>query len=107
MTPRDGTPTHPAVRAFVDAVNAQDPQALWAVLAKDATVIDVGTERDTDAWVERELFSSHARMEVVEETADGLSVRARFHNDIWGDIDTAWEFSVSGGVIRRFVTGPA
>ncbi|WP_369373601.1 nuclear transport factor 2 family protein [Streptomyces sp. cg36] len=100
-------PSHRAVRAFVDAVNAQDPQALWAVLAKDATVIDVGTERDLDDWVERELFSSHARMSVVRESPDGLSVTARFHNDIWGDIDTAWEFSVSDEMIRRFVTGPA
>lgn len=106
MTPHDDMPTHPAVRAFVDAVNAQDPGALWAVLAKDATVIDVGTERDLDAWVERELLTSNARMEVVRESPDGLSVDARFHNDIWGDIDTAWEFSVSDGVIRRFVTGP-
>ncbi|MFG2143087.1 nuclear transport factor 2 family protein [Streptomyces sp. NPDC048696] len=105
MTPRD-MPSHPVVRAFVDAVNAQDQQALWAVLAKDATVIDVGTERDLDAWVERELFSSHAHMEVVRESSDGLSMTARFHNDIWGDIDTVWEFSVADGTIRRFVTGP-
>ncbi|MFK8912422.1 nuclear transport factor 2 family protein [Streptomyces sp. YS-3] len=105
MTP-PGMPSHPVVRAFVDAVNAQDPQALWAVLAKDATVVDVGTERDPEDWVERELFSAHARMEVVRESLDGLSVTARFHNDIWGDIDTAWEFSVSGPVIRGFVTGP-
>ncbi|MEI5097363.1 nuclear transport factor 2 family protein [Streptomyces sp. PmtG] len=101
-----GMPSHPAVRAFVDAVNAQDQVALWAVLAKDATVVDVGTERELDAWVERELLSSHARMEVVRESPDGLSVTARFHNDIWGDIGTAWEFTVSGGVIRGFVTGP-
>ncbi|MFD5700700.1 nuclear transport factor 2 family protein [Streptomyces lasiicapitis] len=106
MTPPDGIPSHPAVRAFVEAVNAHDPQALWAVLAKDATVIDVGTERDLHAWVERELLTSNARMEVVRESSDGLSVGARFHNAIWGDIDTAWEFSVSDGVIRRFVTGP-
>ncbi|MFD9904373.1 nuclear transport factor 2 family protein [Streptomyces sp. NPDC059063] len=105
MTPR-GMPSHPAVRAFVDAVNAQDRDALWAVLAKDATVVDVGTKRDLDAWVERELFSAHARMEVVRESPDGLSVTAQFHNDIWGDIGTAWEFSVSDGVIRGFVTGP-
>lgn len=106
MTPRDRMPSHPVVSAFVDAVNAQDPEALWAVLAENATVIDVGTERDPGAWVERELFSSHARMEVVRESPDGLSVSARFRNDIWGDIDTAWEFSVTDGVIRRFVTGP-
>ncbi|MBD0742796.1 nuclear transport factor 2 family protein [Streptomyces sp. CBMA152] len=105
MTPRD-MPSHPVVRAFVDAINAQDQQALWSVLAKDATVIDVGTERDLAAWVERELFSSHAHMEVVRESSDGLSMTARFHNDIWGDIDTVWEFSVSDGTIRRFVTGP-
>ncbi|MEV0440619.1 nuclear transport factor 2 family protein [Streptomyces spectabilis] len=106
MTSSSGRPSHPAVRAFVDAVNAQDQQALWTVLAKDATVIDVGTERDLHAWVERELFSSHARMEVVRESPDGLCVSARFHNDIWNDIDTAWEFTVADGVIRRFVTGP-
>ncbi|WJV45034.1 nuclear transport factor 2 family protein [Streptomyces flavofungini] len=107
MTTPDRMPSHPVVSAFVDAVNAQDPAALWTVLAQDATVIDVGTERDLGAWVERELFSSHARMDVVQESPDGLSVTARFHNDIWGDIDTAWEFTVSDGVIRRFVAGPA
>lgn len=96
-------PSHPAVRAFVEAVNAQDREALWGVLAKDATVIDVGTERDLHAWVERELFSAHARMEVVRESSDGLSVSVRFRNDIWGDTDTAWEFAVSDGVITRMI----
>jgi hypothetical protein len=102
-----GVPSHPVVRAFVEAVNAQDRQALWAVLAEDATVADVGTERDLAEWVEREIFSSHGRMEVESESADGLSVTARYHNDIWGDIDTAWTFVVVDGMIRRFVTGPA
>ncbi|AXK31900.1 nuclear transport factor 2 family protein [Streptomyces armeniacus] len=100
------TPSHPAVRAFVEAVNAGDRKALWDVLAEDATMTDVGTERVLRDWVELEIFSSHARMEVDSQSPDGLSVTARYHNDNWGDIDTAWTFTVTDGKIRRFETGP-
>ncbi|NGO69558.1 nuclear transport factor 2 family protein [Streptomyces boncukensis] len=105
-TPRE--PSHPAVRAFVAAVNSGDRQAFRAALTADATMSDVEVEHDLAEWSEREIFSSDARMEVVSESADGLSLTARYHNDVWGDIDTAWTFTATGdGRISRFETGPA
>ncbi|UGY94587.1 nuclear transport factor 2 family protein [Streptomyces gobiensis] len=99
--------SHDAVRAFVDAVNARDRAAFKAVLTDGATMSDVGVEHDLTEWAEREIFTSRAQMEVTSETDGGLSLVARYRNDIWGEIDTAWTFTVVDGRISRFETGPA
>ena len=54
----------PVVRKFVEAVNAGDRDAFFALLTKDATMSDDGSKRDLEEWVDREIFSSDGRMEV-------------------------------------------
>ncbi|WP_200309045.1 nuclear transport factor 2 family protein [Streptomyces adelaidensis] len=98
----------PAVRAFVNAVNAHDRDAFVALLAPDATMSDDGSDRDLDDWTDREIFSSHGHIEVHRETAGGRALVANYRNDTWGEMRTAWRFTVSeDGRISRFETGQA
>jgi hypothetical protein len=98
----------PTVRAFVNAVNAHDRDAFMALLADDATMSDDGSDRDLHDWTDREIFSSHGHMEVQRETDGGRSLVANYRNDTWGEMRTAWRFTVSeDGRISRFETGQA
>ncbi|MFF9196988.1 nuclear transport factor 2 family protein [Streptomyces sp. NPDC014779] len=97
----------PVVRAFVTALNANDRDALFGVLTPDATMSDDGTERNLRDWTEREVFSSHGRMEVEDENDGGRSLVATYTNDTWGSMRTAWRFTVEGDKVARFETGQA
>jgi hypothetical protein len=99
--------TEPTVRAFVTAVNAGDRTAFEAVLAPGATMSDDGTDRDIADWSEREIFSSAGHMDVSSQTGDGLSLVVDYRNDTWGEMRTAWRFTVNGGQVSRFETGQA
>ncbi|MFF8843870.1 nuclear transport factor 2 family protein [Streptomyces sp. NPDC015127] len=99
--------TDPAVRAFVASVNAQDREGFRAALAPGATMSDDGSERDIDEWTEREIFSSNGHMDVETQAADGLRLVVSYRNDTWGEMRTAWRFTVEDGKVRRFETGQA
>ncbi|MGA5820776.1 nuclear transport factor 2 family protein [Kitasatospora sp. NPDC094028] len=99
--------TDPAVRAFVTAVNAGDRAAFEAVLTPGATMSDDGSDRDLADWTEREIFSSRGHMDVLTESGGGHALVANFTNDTWGEMRTAWRFTVDGGRISRFETGQA
>ncbi|AXK32824.1 nuclear transport factor 2 family protein [Streptomyces armeniacus] len=102
------TPTDPAVRALVDAVNAGDRTAFLDLLTPGATLSDDGTERDLQQWIDREIFHANGRMDVLSETDGGRSLTADFRNDTWGAMRTSWRFTVDdGGKIRRITTGQA
>ncbi|GHC38720.1 nuclear transport factor 2 family protein [Streptomyces cinnamoneus] len=95
----------PAVRAFVAALNAGDRQAFAASLTPGATMSDDGSDRDVTDWTEREIFSSGGHMDVECQTHDGLGLVADYRNDTWGEMRTAWRFTVDGGKVSRFETG--
>lgn len=97
----------PAVAAFVAAVNAGDKEAFFAGLTEDATMSDDGTDRDLNAWTEKEIFSSKGHLEVENVSADGLSLTAVYTNSTWGSMRTRWSFTVTGGKVSRFETGQA
>ncbi|GAB2930170.1 nuclear transport factor 2 family protein [Streptomyces heilongjiangensis] len=98
----------PTVRAFVNAVNAQDRDAFMALLADDATMSDDGSDRDLADWTDREIFSSHGHIEVRRESDGGRSLVADYRNDTWGEMRTTWRFTVSDdGRISHFETGQA
>ncbi|WP_159767000.1 nuclear transport factor 2 family protein [Streptomyces sp. HM190] len=98
----------PTVRAFVNAVNAQDRDAFMALLADDATMSDDGSDRDLADWTDREIFSSHGHMAVQRESDGGRSLVADYRNDTWGEMRTTWRFTVSDdGRISHFETGQA
>lgn len=97
----------PAVRALVAAINANDAAAFRAALTADATMSDDGTDRDLDEWADREIFSAGGRMDVESEDDGGRSLVARYRNDTWGEMRTAWRFTVRDGKVARFETGQA
>ena len=100
-------PSDPVVKRFVDALNAGDREAFFAVLTPDATMSDDGNERDLRDWTEREIFSSGGHMDVESESHDGLSLFARYSNSTWGQMRTRWRFELSGEKVARFETGQA
>ncbi|MGI5323899.1 nuclear transport factor 2 family protein [Actinomadura nitritigenes] len=97
----------PAVRALVAAINANDAAAFRAALTTDATMSDDGTDRDLDEWADREIFTAGGRMDVESEDDGGRSLVARYRNDTWGEMRTAWRFTVRDGKVARFETGQA
>ncbi|NNN37023.1 nuclear transport factor 2 family protein [Streptomyces sp. S3(2020)] len=107
MTIQTGKLSDPAVRAFVNAVNAHDRDGFKALLAPGATMSDDGSDRDLDDWIDREIFSSHGHMEVDNESRGGRDLIARYSNDTWGEMRTKWHFEVDGDKITRFETGQA
>ncbi|MDW4909395.1 nuclear transport factor 2 family protein [Streptomyces sp. ADMS] len=107
MTIQTAKLSDPAVRAFVDAVNAHDREAFEAVLAPGATMSDDGSDRDLADWTEREIFSSHGHMQVAKELRGGRVLVADYSNDTWGEMRTKWTFTVDDGRILRFETGEA
>jgi hypothetical protein len=100
--------TVPAVRDLMLAINAGDRAAFLAALAPEATMSDDGTERDLEAWIDREIFSADGHIEIESEADGGRSLVAKYRNSTWGDMRTAWTFHLAdGGRISRFETGQA
>jgi hypothetical protein len=97
----------PVVRQFVEAVNAGDRDAFFALLTEDATMSDNGSERDLQEWVDREIFSSDGRMEVESQSEDGRSLMVSYTNSTYGTMRTTWRFTVEGDKVARFETGQA
>ena len=99
--------SNPAVRAFVEAVNAGDREAFAAALTPGAGMTDDGTERDLSAWAEKEIFGANGHLDVESEGDSGRAFVAKYRNDTWGEMRTAWRFTVEDGRISRFRTGRA
>lgn len=98
----------PLVTRFVDAINAGDKDGLYALLAEGASMSDDGSDRNLDAWLDREMFSANGRIRIESVTSsDGLSLIAEVTNDTWGAMRTVWKFFVAGDKITRFETGQA
>jgi len=108
MTIQTSKLSDPAVRAFVDAVNAHDRDGFMALLAPGATMSDDGSDRDLTDWIDREIFTSHGHLDVDNESNGGRSLLAHYRNDAWGEMRTRWDFTVDAdGRISRFETGQA
>ncbi|MEV0190951.1 nuclear transport factor 2 family protein [Kitasatospora purpeofusca] len=99
--------TDPTVRAAVTAINAGDRQAFVDLLTPDATMSDDGSDRDLQDWIDREIFTVRGHMEVRSESDGGRALVADFRNETWGEMRTAWRFTVENGRIGRFETGQA
>jgi hypothetical protein len=100
-------PTNQTVNALVNAINAGDRQAFLDLLTPDATLSDDGRERGLTEWIDKEIFTVNGHMTVEQEEPGGLGFLARYRNDTWGDMSTAWRFEVSDGKISRIETGQA
>ncbi|WP_194910141.1 nuclear transport factor 2 family protein [Catenulispora rubra] len=97
----------PAVRTFVDALNANDPAAVRAAMTGNATMTDDGTPRLLGDWLQREVYDTHGRMDVIVQSPDGRDLIAEYTNEQWGGMNTRWHFEVVDGKIAHFDTGQA
>ncbi|MDH6124671.1 nuclear transport factor 2 family protein [Kitasatospora sp. GP82] len=97
----------PTVRAAVSAINSNDRQAFLDLLTEDATMSDDGSDRDLRQWIDHEIFSTRGHMDVQSESDGGRALLANFSNETWGEMRTAWKFTVDHGKISRFETGQA
>ncbi|MFG2877815.1 nuclear transport factor 2 family protein [Streptomyces sp. NPDC048337] len=109
MTIAPGKLSDPVVSALVSAVNAHDKEAFLKLLTADATMSDDGSDRDLQEWIDKEIFDSGGHMDVQSESDGGHRLVANFRNDTWGEMRTAWKFTIApgGGRISRFETGQA
>jgi hypothetical protein len=97
----------PAVRAFVTALNANDPQAVRAAMTENATMTDDGTPRLLGDWLQREVYDTHGRMDVTRQSPDGRDLIADYTNEEWGTMTTRWHFEVLDDRVAHFDTGQA
>jgi hypothetical protein len=98
---------NPVARKLIEAVNAGDRNAFFALLTDNATMSDDGSDRDLEEWVDRELFSADARMEVESQSDDGRSLIIDVTNSTYGSMRTHWQFTIEGDKVARFETGQA
>jgi hypothetical protein len=99
--------TDPTVRSVVEAINAGDREAFLAAFTPDRTMSDDGSERDFEAWIDREVFSAGGHLEVESQSEDGRALLARYRNDTYGEMRTSWRFVLDGGRVSRLETGQA
>lgn len=97
----------PAVRAFVEAVNAHDRAALRAAMTDQPTMTDDGRDRELGPWLDGEVFETDGRMEVAAQSEDGRDLVVRFTNSRWGTMNTRWHFESAQGKVSHFDTGQA
>jgi hypothetical protein len=97
----------PVVRKLVEAVNAGDRNAFFALLTPDATMSDDASERNLEEWVDREIFTADGRMEVESQSDDGRSLDVNYTNSTYGSMRTHWSFTVEGDKVKRLETGQA
>ncbi|WP_101783612.1 nuclear transport factor 2 family protein [Nonomuraea indica] len=95
----------PTARRYVDAVAAKDLDALVAVFAPDALIVDVTREiRGHDAirhWAETEVIGG--RLTVLGETPrpGGTTLLVRFQPGGVGGFRASYSFDIAGGLITR------
>ncbi|MEV7418169.1 nuclear transport factor 2 family protein [Streptomyces sp. NPDC089919] len=108
MTIAPGQLSDPTVARLVAAINANDRAAFTGLLTPDATMSDDGSERNLQEWIDREIFDAGGHMEVETESDGGRALVAGFRNDTWGEMRTAWRFTITDdGLISHFATGQA
>jgi hypothetical protein len=96
---------NPVVRTAVTALNSGDRATFVTLLAPGAQLTDDGTPQDPLVWVDREVFSAHGSITVLEQRNNGLSLIAHFHSDQWDFERTFWHFTLADAHIARLDVG--
>jgi hypothetical protein len=74
--------THPLVKAAVEALNAGDRAAWFALFTPNATLTDDGHNRNFTQWSDSEIFGDGAgRITEIQRVENkGLTLYAKFHS---------------------------
>lgn len=101
-------PSHPTVKAAIDALNTHDRKAWEALFAPGATFSDDGNEGSLAQFTTNAFGKGKEHFTRVDkEENDGLHVYGQYHSDTWGDFKTYFKFSVKDSRITRLEVGQA
>ncbi|MEQ4720996.1 nuclear transport factor 2 family protein [Nonomuraea sp. B19D2] len=98
-------PLDPAAQRYLNAVAAEDADALAAAFAPDGLVIDVGREiRGRDAirqWAAGEVIGGVYTLLDHTPRAGGVTMLVRFQPGGVGDFRANYHFDITDGLITR------
>jgi hypothetical protein len=99
--------THPIVKKAIDALQAGDKKAWFALFTNDAELFDDGNKMNLKSFFEKAL--GHERFTSIDKVENnGLDVYGRFHSDQWGDFKTYFKLHINTeGKINRLDIGQA
>jgi len=99
--------TNPTVKKAIEALQAGDKKAWFALFTADAELFDDGHKMNFKSFFEKAL--GHERFTAIDKMENqGLDVYGRFHSDQWGDFKTYFRFIINPeGKIRRLDIGQA
>lgn len=98
---------HPAVKKAIEALQAGDKAAWFALFTTDAVLYDDGRKMDFRSFFDKAL--GHERFTAIDKVEqDGLAVYGSFHSDQWGDFKTYFIFRPGeNGLFSRLDIGQA
>jgi hypothetical protein len=98
---------NPIAQKAIDALNAGDKKAWFALFTDDAQLFDDGNKMNFKSFFEKAL--GHERFTSIDKVENnGLDVYGKFHSDQWGDFKTYFKFHINAqGKINRLDIGQA
>jgi hypothetical protein len=99
--------TNPIVKKAIDALQAGDKNAWFALFTADAELFDDGHKMNFKSFFDKAL--GHERFTTIDKVENnGLDLYGRFHSDQWGDFKTYFRFIINAeGRINRLDIGQA
>jgi hypothetical protein len=99
--------TNSTARKAIDALQAADKTAWFALFAPGAELYDDGNKMNFRDFFEKAI--GHEYFTSIDKVEDnGLSVYGKFHSDTWGDFKTYFKFRLTPeGKIGRLDIGQA
>jgi hypothetical protein len=99
--------TNPIVKKAIDALQAGDKKAWFALFTHDAELFDDGNKMNFKSFFEKAL--GHERFTSIDKVEhNSLNIYGKFHSDQWGDFKTYFKFTINAeGMISRLDIGQA
>ncbi|SIO01082.1 nuclear transport factor 2-like protein [Chitinophaga niabensis] len=99
--------TNPVVKKAIEALNAGDSKAWFALFTANAELYDDGNKMNFKQFSGKAL--GHERFTSIDKVENNsLDVYGKFHSDQWGDFKTYFKFHIDpSGKISRLDIGQA
>lgn len=99
--------TNATVKQAINALQANDSKAWFALFTDKAALYDDGNKMDFKTFWQKAI--GHERFTSIDKVENnGLEVYGRFHSDQWGDFKTYFKFHIDkDGKIDRLDIGQA
>jgi hypothetical protein len=99
--------TNPTVKKAIDALQADDHKAWFALFTTEAELFDDGHQVNFKSFFKKAL--GHERFTSIDKVENNsLDLYGKFHSDQWGDFKTYFRFTINtDGKISRLDIGQA